>query len=414
MVELALETAPNEITLYNREGVPAIQMGGHNTYFGTGSDCLYIRDHRTGERRKPVLKDVVEGMRLCDALPNIDFVMCMFLPEDVPTMAADRYQMDAMLNHTIKPVVYVTTDFEGCVDAVRMAEAVVRGTKALEEKPIAACYINVTNPFQHNQEAVQKLLYLSERGLPATYIPVALGGATAPITVAGNMAIWHAGCLVGLVMSQLQREGAPFITSGWGGSALDMKTMVSPYTEPEKQFIAQELAHYLNLPMFAFGGFSDSKVADQQASIEAALTLMANIQAGSHLVHDLGYLESGLTGSFIQLVICNEIIDWVQTATREVVVDEETLALDVIHQVGPDGDFLNTDHTLAHFRSRWYPSILERDNYTSWIGKGGEDLSQRAAAEVDRILEEHQSRPLPGGVQKELKAIIQDAVEKAG
>jgi len=412
IVELALKTVPNEITLYNREGAPAIHMTGHNTFFGTGSDCLNILDHRTGERRKPVLNDIVEGMRLCDALPNIDFVMCMFLPEDVSTMIADRYQMKAMLNNTIKPIVYVTTDFDGCVDAVSMAEAVVGGAKELQEKPIAACYINVTNPFQHNQEAVQKLLYLSERGLPATYIPVALGGATAPITVAGNMAIWHAGCLVGLVMSQLQREGAPFITSGWGASALDMKTMVSPYAEPEKQFMAQELAHYLNLPMFAFGGFSDSKITDQQASIEAALTLVMNIMAGSHLVHDLGYLESGLTGSFVQLVICDELIDWMRTACGEIQINEETLALDVIHEVGPDGDFLSAEHTLNHFRSRWYPKLIERNNYSGWIDDGKRDMGQRAAERVDNILAEHVPDPLPGKIQIALEKIIQQAAEK--
>ncbi len=412
LVEQALKTVPKQITLYNRQGEPVIPMGGHESFFGTGSDCLNILDHRTGKRRKPILSDVVDGMVLCDALPNIDFVMCMFLPEDVPTMAADRYQMQAMLTHTSKPIIYVTTDLAGCKDAVRMAEVVVGGAQALQKKPIAACYINVTNALQHNEEAVQKLLFLSGKGLPATYIPVALGGATAPITVAGNMAIWHAGCLVGLVLSQLNREGAPFITSGWGASALDMKTMVSPYTEPEKQFVAQEIAHRLNLPMFAFGGFSDSKIADQQAGIEAALTLMANFIADSHLIHDLGYLESGLTGSLVQLAICDELIDWIKAAFGEIPINDETLALDVIHEVGPDGDFLNTDHTLKHFRSRWYPTLIERDSYSNWVENGSLDLGQRAAARVDQILAQHQPDPLPTKVQMELNKIVQQAAKK--
>lgn len=407
LVEQALSTVPKEVTLYNRDGEPVIPMKGRQSFFGTGSDCLNIIDHRTGERRKPVLADIVDGMTLCDALPNIDFVMCMFLPVDVPTMVADRYQMNAMLNNTSKPIVYVTTDLTGCQDAVEMAEVVVGGAQALQERPLTACYINVTNAMQHNEEALQKLLYLSGKGLPTTYIPVALGGATAPITVAGNMAIWHAGSLVGLVLSQLNREGAPFITSGWGASALDMRTTVSPYTEPEKQFIAQELAHRYNLPMFAFGGFSDSKVVDQQASIEAALTLMSNILAGSHLVHDLGYLESGLTGSLVQLTICNELIDWIRIALGEIQINDETLALDLINEVGPDGDFLSTHHTLDHFRSRWYPTLIERDNYARWLEKGGQDLGQRAAARVDQILAEHKPKPLSMDVQKDLQRIIE-------
>ncbi|MGD2207048.1 MAG: trimethylamine methyltransferase family protein, partial [Anaerolineae bacterium] len=409
LVEKAFDTVPNQVSFFDRNGKAAMSIGGHRTFYGTGSDCLNIVDHRSGERRKPVLQDVVEGVTLCDALSNIDFVMCMFLPEDVPTMVADRYQMEVMLNHTTKPIIFVTTDLTGCVDAVEMAEAVVGGPKALQNKPLVACYVNVTSGLQHNEEALQKLLYLSEKGLPATYIPVALGGVTAPITLAGNMALWNAGCLVGLVLSQLNREGAPFVTAGWGASALDMRTTVSPYVEPEKQFIAQELAHFYDLPMFAFGGCSESKLVDQQAGIEAALTLMANTLAGSHLVHDLGYLESGLAGSLAQLVICDELVSWVRTALAQVEINERTLALDVIDKVGPDGHFMDTKHTLAHFRDRWYPALIERNNYQGWLAQGGQDLGQRAAARVEQILAEHQPEPLPVEVQKRLQEIVQRA-----
>ena len=108
-VENALNTAPHEITLYNRHGDPAIPVGNFQSFFGTGSDCLHILDHRTGERRQPLLQDVAEGMTLCDALPNIDFVMGMFLPGDVPRMVADRYEMETMLNFTTKPIIFVVS-----------------------------------------------------------------------------------------------------------------------------------------------------------------------------------------------------------------------------------------------------------------------------------------------------------------
>jgi trimethylamine--corrinoid protein Co-methyltransferase len=414
LVERAFDTVPREVTLFNRHGEPAMRLGKHRTFFGPGSDCLHIVDHRTGDRRKPVLQDVVEGITLCDALPNIDFVMSMFLPTDVPDMVADRHQMNVMLNRTSKPIIYVTTDLAGCVNAVEMAAAVVGGTEVLQQKPLAACYINVTTGLRHNEEALQKLLYLSERRLPATYVPVALGGATAPITLAGNMAIWNAGCLVGLVLSQLVSEGAPFITAGWGASALDMRTTVSPYVEPEKQFIAQELAHHYNLPMFALGGCSDSKQVDQQAGIEAALTMMTNILAGSHLVHDLGYLESGLSGSLAQLAICDELVSWLRIALGEIEISDETLALDVIDEVGPDGHFTGADHTLEHFRERWYPTLIDRYDYEGWLAKGGEDLGRRAAARVDQILAEHQPEPLRAAAQKRLRDVVQQATGGSG
>ncbi len=409
LVEQAFETVPNEVVLYDRQGEPAMRLSGRRSYFGTGSDCLNIIDHRTGERRKPVLQDIVEGVTLCDALPNIDFVMSMFLPNDVPDTASDRYQMKVMLERTTKPLMYVTNEFAGCVDAVAMAEAVVGGADTLAERPLAACYINVTTGLRHNEEALQKVLFLSEKNLPAAYIPVALGGATGPITVAGNYAIWNAGCLVGLVLSQLNRPGAPFITSGFGGGAIDMRTATSPYVEPEKQFIPQELAHTYRLPMFSMGGCSDAKLPDQQAGIESALTLVQAILAGSHLVHDVGYLESGLTGSLAQVVICDEVIDWLRTSMAPLEITEKTLALDVIDEVGPDGSFMETDHTLENFRSRWYPRLFERWDFGGWQDRGGQDLGERAAERVQEILEEH----VPDALAEDLRRRLSDIAQAA-
>ncbi len=119
-----------------------------------------------------MLQDVVDGITVCDALPHIDFVMSMFLPSDVNAMVSDRYQMEVMLNHTTKPIIYVTNEFSGCVDAVEMAEVVAGGAEALMLRPFAACYINVTSGLVHNEEALQKLLFLADKGLPALYIPV--------------------------------------------------------------------------------------------------------------------------------------------------------------------------------------------------------------------------------------------------
>ena len=199
--EKAFSTVPKRVTLYDRHGQPALYLEGNRCYYGPGSDCLNIIDHRTGEHRKAVVQDVVEGITVCDALPNVDFVMSMFLPSDVDAMVSDRYQMEAMLNNTSKPIVYVTNEFSGCVDAVEMAEAVVGGAEALRQRPLAACYINVTTGLRHNEEALQKLLFLADKGLPLLYIPVAVGGISAPITTASSMALINAGVLAGLVLS---------------------------------------------------------------------------------------------------------------------------------------------------------------------------------------------------------------------
>jgi trimethylamine--corrinoid protein Co-methyltransferase len=414
LVEKAFTTVPRRVVLCNRHGERVMPVEGYRSFYGPGSDCLNIIDHRTGERRKPVLGDVKDGMIVADALPNIDFVMSMVLPADVLQMVADRYQMEVMLNTTTKPIVFVTNEFSGCVDAVEMAEAVAGGAEALRLNPFVACYINVTTGLRHNQEALQKLLFLADKGLPAFYIPVGLGGTTAPITVAGCQVIWNVGALVGLVLSQLKREGTPYVMAGWGAGGLDMKTTVMPYAEPDRRGVAQAMAHYYGLPMFALGGCSDSKCLDQQSGVEAALTLMVTALTGGNIVHDLGYLESGLCYSLAQLAICDEILGWLAHFTRGVDVSDEALAVDLIDEVGPDGQFLDTEHTLAHFRERWYPTLIDRNNYDNWQAKGGKTLAQRAAERVENILAEHKPEPLPNEVAQTVHAVVERAEAQYG
>ncbi len=412
LVEKALSTAPKRVTLYNRHGEPVMPVEGYRSFFGTGSDCLNIIDHRTNERRLATLQDIKDGMTVCDALPNIDFVMCMFLPSDVKQAVLDRYEMEVMLNYTTKPIIFVTTEFSGCVDAVEMAEIVAGGAEALRQRPFVAPYINVTTGMIHNEEAVQKLLYMAGKGLPATYIPSTQGGATAPVTPAGAMVVAQTGVLAGLVMSQLKREGTPFIMPGWGGNMLDMRTTVQPYADPDKRAMVLDYGHWLGLPMFALAGVSESKVVDQQAAAEAAMTLMTDVLAGGNIVHDLGYLESGLTGSIVQLTITNEILNWLTHFVKGVDTSDEALCLDLIDEIGPDGFYLDSDHTYEHFRERWYPELFERNNYDGWLASGGQTLAERAAAKVEKILADHKPEPLPDDIAQKVHAVVERAEAK--
>jgi len=166
LVAWALQKAPRRLTLYDRHGQVAIRAGGYKTYYGGGSDCLNILDHHSGERRKPTWNDVRDATTLMDALPEIDFVMSAFLPADVDQTVYDRYQMEVMLNHTSKPIVFVTPDFEGCKAAVEMCEIVAGSPEAFQRKPFSTCYINVTSGMTANAEALQKCMYLAGKGLP--------------------------------------------------------------------------------------------------------------------------------------------------------------------------------------------------------------------------------------------------------
>ncbi len=412
LVEWALRVAPRSVTLCDRRGVPALVFDGTATSYGPGSDCLHVLDHRSGERRDPLLDDVVCGVRLADALEGIGFIMSMFLPADVNQRSADRHQMRVMLNHSSKPIVFVSYDMSGCRDAVAMAEAVAGGRQALSDRPFICCYINTATGLLHNREALEKLLFLAERGLPLLYAPGSQAGVSSPATPAGSVATITAGMLTGLVVAQLAHEGAPFILKGWGGGGLDMRTMVYGYAGPDQRATALAVARFYDLPSFGLAGASDAKIVDQQAAAEAALTLAVETLAGADAVHDLGYLESGMTGSLAQLAVCDEIVRWLRHLTGPIDVSPEAMALDTIDEVGPDGQFLTAGHTLAHFREQWYPDLFERQTHETWLGSGGSDLVQRATARVDDLLARPPDGPSP--VDDELLEIVRAAERSLG
>jgi trimethylamine--corrinoid protein Co-methyltransferase len=409
LVEWALNTAPKSTKLYNRHGEEALILEGSNVFYGTGSDCPNVIDLRNGERRPGQLQDIVEATTVSDALPNIDFLMSFCIANDLERQTYDRHQMRAMLMHSIKPILFVTLGFGGCVDAIKMAEAVLGGAQALERKPICACYINVSSALRHNEEALQKLLFMAEKGLPTTYTPVVLRGATGPVTAAGAIALANAGELAGVVISQIKREGTPIIITGGVNDMLDMRTTIDCYSDPTNRVMLVEMAHRYNLPIFGLTGCSDSKLPDEQAAAEAALSILLESLAGAQMAHDVGYLDSGMTNSIEQIVICDEIISYTKAFMKEVEVNEETLALDVINQVGPDGDFLGNKHTLKNFRQDWYPSLFERRNYDGWKKDGGKTMRQRAREKALEILAQHKPEPLPDAVVKSLDQIVEQA-----
>jgi trimethylamine--corrinoid protein Co-methyltransferase len=409
LVEWALSTAPKRTVLYDRHGKEAMQLEGNNIFYGTGSDCPNVIDLHSGERRPGTLQDVVDATTVCDALSNIDFLMSFCIANELDPQTYDRHQMRAMLMYSTKPILFVTLDFAGCVDAVKMAEAVVGGAEALRCKPLCACYINVSGALRHNEEALQKLIFLAEKGLPTTYTPVVLRGATGPITAAGAIAMANAGELAGLVISQIKREGAPVILTGGVNDMLEMRTAIDCYSDPTNRVMLVEMAHRYGLPIFGLTGCSDSKLPDEQAAAEAALSILLESMAGAQMAHDVGYLDSGMTNSIEQIIICDEIIAYTKHFMKDVEVNEETLALDVIDQIGPDGDFISSKHTHKHFREDWYPKLFERRNYDGWKKAGGKTMRQRACEKALDILEHHTPEPLPLDVQQQIDQIVAQA-----
>jgi trimethylamine--corrinoid protein Co-methyltransferase len=249
---------------------------------------------------------------------------------------------------------------------------------------------------------------MAEKSLPVVFTPGLVTGGTGPVTMAGGIVQGNAEVLAGYVLANLINEGAPFI---YGGAIvpMDMSTSLIAYAAPEIMLTMSavtDLARYYRLPMFSLAGASDSNTYDQQASLESAVWILLSSLSGGNLVHDVGYINNGLTASLQQLVVSNEVIGMVRRIYRGIDVNEETLALDLIDEVGPGGEFLTSEHTLRHFRGNWYSDLIQRVPHEKWVDEGRKDLGTRANEKAREILENHQPKPLDENVQKELKKII--------
>ena len=414
LIEWAVRTAPHRVVLCDRDGNPAMHLEGRKGYYGTGSDTPFVLDAYTGERRQALLADVANVARLVDALPNVDFLMCMGIASDVTEAISDLYHFREMVSNTVKPIVYTAWNRQNLEEIVEMAEAVAGGAEALQRNPFCALYSEPISPLTHAKESCEKLLYIASKGLPVVYTPAPMIGGSAPVTVAGALVQGNAEQLSGLLICQLIREGAPVIGAG-GILYMDMAKGLISYAAPEFMLAMaafSEMCHYYGLPIFSFAGCSDAKMFDQQAAAEGALWMLVTALSGGNLIHDVGYIESGLTASYQMLVGMDEVAGLVKRFMQGLEITEETLALDVIDQVGPGGHFLGEDHTFQHFRENWLPRLLDRAPRGEWEDGGCLTLGDRAAARVREILEQHEPAPLDEATAAALEAIIQRAEQR--
>ncbi len=405
LVSWALKTVPQDVTIYDRNRQTAMMLGAERSYFGVGSDCMSIYDPETGQHRKALRRDVINGVRLVDALPNMDFVMSMFLPSDLPQTDYERHQMSIMLEESTKPIIFVGIEADSTVMAIDMAAAVAGGLETLQQYPFIINYVNTVSAFHHNGESLQRMLYAAERNIPTIYAPGSMRGTLAPMTAAGSMALHNAAQLAGLVLSQLKREGAPLILCGRSSGFLDMRTMVSLYTAPDGGPYGWDLARHYRVPTFT-AACTDAKVFDAQAAAETALTLFEKALNGANIIHDIGYLDCAMTGSLELVVFSDEVIEWIKRYWQPFELTQESLALDLIHATGPDGHFLESEHTLRHVRELWTPALFDRFDFKTWSAMGSQTLQQKANQMVLKIIAGHRAEPLPQGVRARLADIV--------
>ena len=410
VVKQALFTAPRSFTVWARDGDPKkhLHIGLGRPYYGPGPTCPNFLDPVTGQRRAYLRKDASAVAKVCDALPNIDFCESLGTVSDVHPSLGATYEFAEMFANTSKPIVAWSYDWQDGEDIHKMAVAAAGGQKAFEKRPNYIHYCEPLSPLVSNEEALNKLIFAARHRVPLIFTPCPSAGGTAPATLAGILIQAAAESWMGLVVSQLISPGLPFFMGGVV-SVMDMRTTVLAYGAPELSLLQAgltELAHYVGLPLWTTGGCTDAKVIDQQAALEGALSVLFAGLSGGDLCHDVGYIEGGMTGSLQQLVMMNEAIGYVKRIRQGIEVTPETLAVDVIHHVGPGGHFLGEKHTLRHFREFWLPELMDRRKVDDWEATGSKTLGHRVQEKLTEILETYQPPALPEGVPAQIEEIL--------
>jgi trimethylamine--corrinoid protein Co-methyltransferase len=263
---------------------------------------------------------------------------------------------------------------------------------------------------------MDKVMYCARHRIPQIFTPCPIGGGTAPATGAGELIQAAAESWLGLVVSQLLNPGTPFFM-GAVVSIMDMRATVLAYGAPELSLFQAgltELARYVGLPVWSTGGCTDSKAFDEQAALEGTLSILFSGLSGADLIHDVGFVEGAIAGSLQQVVLMDEVISMVKRIMRGITVDDESLAVDVIHRVRPGGHYLADEHTFKHFKSEfWFPSLIDRNRWEDWRAAGGKSMRERVQEKLNHILETHEISPaLPPAAREKIEAILAGAEKR--
>ncbi|MFQ5444112.1 MAG: trimethylamine methyltransferase family protein, partial [Nitrospinales bacterium] len=304
LVKRALQMAPRRFTIFARDGNPDhdIHISSGRAHFGPGPTPPNFIDVESLERRPFLKSDARIVAKVVDALPNIDFCESLGTISDVPFKLAASYEFAEMFPNTSKPIVAWSYGWDDSEDIHKIAIAEAGGQEAFEKRPNYIHYCEPLSPLVSTFEAVDKLIFAARHRVPLIFTPCPLAGGTAPVTAAGIIIQATAESWMGLVLSQAIQPGIPFFMGGVL-SVMDMSDMILSYGAPELSLMmagSTELAHYAGLPLWQTGGCTDSKVLDEQAALEGSLSCFFSALTCGDLCHDVGYTESGMTGSVLQ------------------------------------------------------------------------------------------------------------------
>jgi len=405
LLETALARLPRDVKLYDRAGEKPAPFERHSCFMGAGTP-VNVFDLETGVRRPATRQDVRDLVTLQDALPQVDIVRPTVTATDQGD-CSDLVEIAELLRCTGKPVVHRTLSSERVDAAVEMLAAVAGGEDVFRAHPNFATLYCPISPGYFTPENVRCMIRWAEHGVPITLLSMAMGGASVPATLLGELVVINTDILAWIVALQILYPGLPLLY-GSVSAVLDMRTGLLPLGAPERGMInsgAALMARYYGIPSMCGGLSTDAKEVDAQAGYEKAVTAVPLLLEGADIIYGVGAVDAGSSISYTQMVLDDELIAGLRRMMQGITVHDLEEEVALIKANTPRGNFLKAKHTRRTFRQHWLPGILSRDTYEAWQAQG-QTIEQICRRKAQDILSQHKPPPLPAAVEAELERIV--------
>jgi len=402
-------TAPKEFTQHARNPERNVVIGGKNLVLAPVYGPPFVHDVEKGRRYATIedFRNFVKLGYMSKWLHHSGGTVCE--PTDIPV---NKRHLDMLLAHMTlsdKPFMGSVTEPSRAQDSVDMCK-ILFGEEFVQQNTVMTSLININSPMTFDDTMMGALEVYAANNQACIISPFIVGGAMAPVSVAGTLTQVMAECLAGIAYSQIVRPGAPVIMGAFVTS-IDMNSGAPTFGTPEAAHItygAGQLARRLGLPYRSAGSFCGSKLPDAQAAYETANSLNMGLLAGvNFMLHSCGWLEGGLVSSYEKFVMDADQLGCLHHLARGVAIDENAQAMDAIREVGPGGHYLGCAHTQANFKTAfWRSDIFDYKPFETWSEEGARDTMALASLRVKRQLETYQQPALDPAIAEALDAFV--------
>lgn len=403
-----LETVPQQFTIHARNPERNVTVGDGQPVFAPGYGAPFLVDAEVG-KREPTMEDYIALTKLAHALPNQDMSGHLLVePGGVDADTAHLRMLYAHMIHSDKAFIGSAVGQVGARQTMDMAEILFG---EVGDRAVTISLINSLTPLGYSTEMLEALVEYARVRQPVVIAALAMGGSTAPITLAGMLATQNAELLAGVALTQLISPGTP-VVYGSTSTNIDMRSGALAIGSPElSQMIAAhaQLARYYGLPSRSGGTLTDASYPDAQAGFESMMSMMTTVDCGIDFVlHAGGILSSYLAFSYEKFVLDDEICGMVRRFRQGIVVDPDTLAYDLIAKVGPGGNYLVEMHTVNRCRTEfWQPALCDRAGLEAWMQGGRQDAVDRARQRWHKLVEAHEDPPLDETIARQLQDYVE-------